>query len=193
MREMQVDEKTRDYIRNWGRSEVPTAQVTGGKVNPGTYRALATLGFVERRGPAAICCVHFLVLQNQAYTPMATLSLAMPVTKKTELHVNSFLHVLGWDGRVWPYDFDGGWPDNSPEDAEQIRIMLQKLKLGATLTFPGEAHHGVRLLDLPIVKRTSPFPLAPFEPVPEDQPAPVIHLERFRDLCKDASPFTLLN
>jgi hypothetical protein len=112
MREMQVDEKTRDYIRNWGRSEVPTAQVTGGKVNPGTYRALATLGFVERRGPAAICCVHFLVLQNQAYTPMATLSLAMPVTKKTELHVNSFLHVLGWDGRVWPYDFDGGWPDN---------------------------------------------------------------------------------
>ena len=192
MKEMEIDEKTREYVRNWGRAEVPTAQVTGGKVSPGTYRALATLGFVERVGPASFCCVHFLILQNQAFKPMGTLSLAMPVTKRTELYVNSFLQLVGWDGRVWPYDGDGGWPENSPEDAENLRMMLKKINIGATLTFPADGE-GATLLELPVVKRTAPFPLAPFAPLPEDHPPPVIHLERFRELCKDASPFAALN
>ncbi len=192
MKEMKVDKKTREYLNKWGRLEVPTAQVTGGKVSPGTYRCLAVLGFIERRDVVAICCVHFLVLQHQAFTPMATLSVAMPVTKNTELLVNSFLHVVGWDGRVWPYDGDGGWPENSPEDADQLRAMLQKIRIGATFAFPADGP-GVPLLNLPIVKRSAPYPLAPFEPVADDQPAPIRHIDRFRALCQDASPFTILS
>ena len=193
MKEPRIDEKTRDYLRVWGRRETPTAQVTGGKVNPGTYRGLATLGWMAHQGPVPVCGVHFLVLQNQAYTPMATLSLAMPVTKKTELHINSFLHYVGWDGRVWPFDDDGGWPGKDTADAKNLRDFLMKTKMGSTLTFPAEAEKGARLITLPIVKRSAPFPLALFEPVPDDEPAPVEHLERFRDLCKDPSPFGMMN
>lgn len=198
MKEPRIDEKTREYLRLWGRPEVPTAQVTGGKVNPGTYRGLATLGWIEHRGTTVkvpVVGVHFLVLQNHSYKPMATLSLAMPVTKRTELLVNSFLHHVGWDGRVWPFDGDGGWPETSPADAEQIRIMLGKTtpKIGATLTFPAEAEQGAPLVTLPILKRNSPYPLALFEPVDDDRPAPVIHLKRFRELCQDPSPFAVLN
>lgn len=195
MKEPKIDERTQEFLRKWGRLEVPTAQVTGGQVAPGTFPALAALGWIERRGPVAIVGVHFLILMREVFKPMATLSLAMPVSKNTELHINSFLHLIGWDGRVWPYDGDGGWPENSEEDAAQVRALLAKLhpKVGATLTFPPIPGVGAPLLNLPILKRTAPFPLAPFEPVPEDRPAPVIHLERFRELCLDPSPFTVPN
>jgi hypothetical protein len=191
MKEPKIDEKTRDYLRRWGRHEVPTAQITGGKVNPGTYRGLATLGWIERRGPISIVGVHFLVLQNQAYTPMATLSVAMPVTKNTELLINSFLHYVGWDGRVWPYDRDGGWPKEDSDDAKNLRDLMTKTrpKIASTLTFPSEAEGGAPLIEVPIVKRSAPFPWAPFEPVSEDRATPAEHLERFRELCQDPSPF----
>jgi len=196
MKEMTIDAKTREYLRKWHRNEVPTAQITGGTANPGIYRALACLGWVERRGPFAVVGVHFLLMQNQADHPLgATLSLAMPVTKNTELLVNSFLHLVGWDGRVWPYDGDGGWPEKS-DDEEQMKTLLGKLhpRVSATLTFP-PANDGLgnACLRLPVVKRSAPYPLAPFEPVSEDQETPAVHLERFRELCKDPSPFAPAN
>lgn len=195
MKEPKVDERTREYLRKWGRPEVPTAQITGGSVNPGVYRGMVCLGFMLHQGPVSVCGVHFLVLQNHTEKAMATLSLAMPVTKNTELHVNSFLHLMGWDGRVWPFDGDGGWPENSEEDEAQIRDFLKKLRppLGSTLTFPPIPDLGSPVIQLTIPKRTAPFPFAPFEPVPEDQVAPAVHLERFRALCKDPSPFQVQN
>jgi hypothetical protein len=191
MKEPRIDEKTREYMRLWGRGEVPTAQITGGKIEPGTYPALATLGWIERRGPVALVGVHFLMLQRQAHKAMATLSLGMPVTKRTELLVNSFLHYIGWDGRVWPYDADGGWPEKSEEDCAQIEALLAKLypKISSTLTFPSKPELGAKLIELPVLKRTAPYPLAPFEPVPESESPPVEHLDRFRELCQDPSPF----
>ena len=127
--------------------------------------------------------------------PIATLSIAMPVTKNTELHVNSFLHLLNWDASVWPYDGDRGWPENSEEDCDQVKSMLGKLstRIGSTLTFPPTAS-GVPLLTLPVVKRSAPYHLAPFEPLPEEvETSPIVHLERFRELCRDPSPFGPLN
>jgi hypothetical protein len=193
MKEMKIDDKTREYLKKWHRNEVPTAQVTGGDVTPGIYRGLACLGWFERRGPFAICGVHFVLMHNQADKAFATLSLALPVTKNTELLVNSFLHLVGWDGRVWPYDADGGWPEKT-EDEEQVRTMLDKLKprISATLTFPPSGR-GATCLNLPVVKRSSPYPLAPFEPVPDDQETPIVHINRFRELCLDPSPFTPAN
>ena len=198
MKEPQIDEKTREYLKKWGRREVPTAQITGGDITPGTYRGLATLGWIERKqGILPVVGVHFLVLMNQSYTPKATLSLALPVTKNTELLVNSFLHYVGWDGRVWPYDGDGGWPENSEEDAEQVKVMLSRVAppIGSTLTFPSRPELGAPLITLPVLKRTAPYPWAPFEPVSEDRDAeaPVTHLTRFRELCQDSSPFEVQN
>ncbi len=195
MKEPKVDERTREYLTKWGRWEVPTAQVTGGSVNPGVYRGMVALGWMMHQGPVPVCGLHFLVLQNHTQKAMATLSLAMPVTKTTELHVNSFLHLMGWDGRVWPYDGDGGWPENSEEDAEQVREMLQKLhpRVGSTLAFPPIPDLGSPIITLTICKRSAPFPFAPFEPVPEEQDSPVVHLARFRELCKDPSPFQVPN
>jgi hypothetical protein len=195
MREMQIDKRTREYLKKWGRREVPTAQITGGKCAPGTYRCLPVLGWIERRGTVPVVGVHFLVLYHQGETVKANLSIAFPVTKLTELHVNSFLCLIGWDGRVWPYDGDKGWPEGSEEDAAQLRALLKKLgpKVGSTLTFPPKPELGAPLLNLPIVKSLSPYPLAPFEPLPEGADSPVVHLERFRALCEDCSPFDVLN
>ena len=195
MKEQKIDARTREYLRKWGPREVPTAQVTGGEVSPGMYRSVPCLGWIERQGPLAVCGVHFLLMRNQEFRPIATLSLAMPVTKNTELHVNSFLHALNWDGRVWPYDGDKGWPENSEEDCENIKGLLGKLatRVGSTLTFP-PSDLGASMLRLNVVKRSSPYPLAPFEPLPEEiETSPVIHLARFRELCKDPSPFAPLN
>ena len=195
MKEQKLDARTREYLRKWNPREVPTAQVTGGEVTPGVYRALPCLGWIERQGTFAVCGLHFLLLRNQEFKPIATLSIAMPVTKNTELHVNSFLHLLNWDGRVWPYDGDNGWPENSEEDCDQVKDMLGKLstRIGSTFTFP-PTESGVPRLTLPVVKRSSPYHLAPFEPLPEEiETSPAIHLERFRELCRDPSPFGPLN
>jgi hypothetical protein len=194
MKEPKIDERTREFLRKWGRREVPTAQVTGGEVTPGTYRAMPFLAWMERRGPVALCGMHFILVHNQAWTPFGALSMAMPVSKNTELHINSFLHLVGWDGRVWPYDGDGGFPEDSPDDAAQLKEMLRKVKIRSTLTFPPTGGPGgARVLTVNVLKRSSPFPFAPFEPLPEGSDPPVVHLERFRELCKDPSPFALPN
>jgi hypothetical protein len=192
MKTPKIDERTRQYIRQWGRLEVPTAQVTGGDVTPGTYRAAPVLGWIERRGSVAIVGSHFILVRNQEYKPFGTLSIAMPVTKITELHINSFLHLLGWDGRVWPYDGDDGWPGTSPIDATNLRDMLRKVHRSSTFTFPPQ-DVGETFLNLPVVKRTAPYPLAPFYPLPEGAEPPIVHLPRFRELCRDPSPFEPLN
>ena len=193
MKEPKIDAKTREYLQKWTPAEVPVAEVTGGSIVPGTWRGLATLGWMEHQGQTPVCGVHFLILRNHEFKPFATLSLAMPVTKTTELHVNSFLHLIGWDGRVWPYDADGGWPENSEEDADQVQELLGKLRprIAATLTFPPKDGLGGTLIPIHVRKKKGTFHLAPFEPLPEDADSPVIHLERFRELCRDPSPFVM--
>jgi hypothetical protein len=191
MKEPQIDKKTRDYLKKWGRREVPTAQVTGGSLTPGQFRGFATLGWIESQGVFPVVGIRFLVIGREGFKPLATVSVALPVTKNTELLINGFLHYVGWDGRVWPSDGDGGWPDTSKEDPEQIKIMLQRVipPIGSTFTFPPPT----KIIPIPILKRTAPYPWAPFEPVPEEESTPVDHLARFRALCMDPSPFAVLS
>lgn len=198
MKEPKIDEKTRDYLKKWGRREVPTAQVQGGTIAPGMHQGFAAVGWIERRqGIMPFVGVHFMVLtkNTQEPKPLGTLSLGLPVTKTTELLVNSFLHYLGWDGRVWPFDEDGGWPTESKLDAAQIRIMLSRVSppVGSTLTFPSDPEKGMKVVPIPVFKRHSPYPWAPFEPVPEEEGAPAVHLARFRELCQDPYQFAVQN
>ena len=191
---MEIDKKTLEYLNRWGRHEVPTAQVTTEtNLSPGTHRWMATIGWMFRKDFEPFCCIQFLLISPVTFSPIGCISLSMPVTKRTELYVNTFLHVAGWDGRVWPYDGDGGWPYDS-EDAAELREMLNEgtPKLGSTLTFPPKTNGSV-VLSLPIHDMSKPFPLAPFMPVPKGHQDPVENLDRFRALCKDPSPFSLPN
>jgi hypothetical protein len=202
---MEIDKKTLEYLNRWGRHEVPTAQVVGRnpkeKLTPGIHQWAAAIGWMFRKDLEPVCCIQFLILAPESFSILASVSLSMPVTKRTELYVNSFLHVVGWDGRVWPHDGDKGWPNGS-EDARQVRDLLNKgnPKLGSTLTFPPRISSSLGtsssiILHLPISNVSKPFPIAPFVPVlvPEGQQAPVENLKRFRALCKDPSPFSLPN
>lgn len=195
VKEPKLDEKTRELLRLWGPREVPTAQVTGGEITPGTYRALPTLGWIERRSPFVVLGVQLIILHNQEEKSRAAVTLGLPITKRSELLVNAFLRRLNWDGRVWPHDDDQGWPVGT-SDEEQLRQLLKKARIiGATLCFPADPVRGATILTIPILKRSSPFNWAPFEELDLDSettPA-VAHLDRFRQLCKDPTPFLPLN
>ena len=193
MKPPEMDERTRDYIRRWHKSEIPYAQITGELVTPGIYRGVPCLAWMEKQGNLVICGTHFVLMQNMADKPISTLTIAMPVTKNTELVVNTFLHLLGWDGRIWPLDGDGGWPEKSDEE-EALRTMLTKVRTrtSATFTFP-PSEKGATCLNLPVRSRNKPYALAPFEPVPEDDPPPIRHIDRFRQLVKDPSVFAPVN
>lgn len=183
------DSLTRAFLKTWGPNEVPTAQITGGSVNPGTYRCMAVLGWVEKRAVWPVVALHTLVLRNVEYKPIATLTIVMPVTPKTELYVNALLQTFGWDGRVWPYDDDKGWPEGTGADEENLKKLLKQTAMSATLCFPSDTKDGAAVINIPIAKASSPFPLAPFQEVD----SPPVHLERLRALCKDPSAFVRLN
>lgn len=186
------DATTRELLRAWGPREVPLVQVTGGEIKPGTYRALATLGWIERRGPWAIVGVNMIVLNNNEDKPRGAVTLGLPVTKRTELYVNGFLCRLGWDGRVWPHDDDGGWPEKTDDEASLRDLMKKSNRMGSTLCFPSHPERGVPIIKLPILKRSAPFNWAPFEPAELETP-PAAVLDRFRKLCEDPSPFVIQN
>ena len=198
MKPLKIDSKTREFLRQWSPFEVPTAQVTGGKVpNQGTYRALPVLGGMGFQdtalGRISVGGVHFLLLRRFNDSPFATLSLAMPVTRNTELYINSFLHLLGWDGRVWPTDqTEAEWPNTDPAEVEQLVILMRNARMGATLTFPPSGP-GVPVLEVPVYKLHSPYQVAPFEPLPEGAESPVVHLARFRELARDPTIFEIPN
>lgn len=197
MKPPKIDAKTREFLRRWSPFEVPTAQVTGGRVpNPGTYRALPVLGGMGFQdtalGRITVCGVHFILIRKYNDSPFATLSLGMPITKNTELHVNAFLHLLGWDGRVWPTEQSSEWPDNNPDEVEQLVILMRNARMGATLTFPPTGP-GVPVLEIPVYKCHSPFQVAPFESLPDGAESPVVHLARFRELAKDPTIFEIPN
>lgn len=179
-----LDSKTREFLRSWGRHEMPSAQVTGGSVAPGYYRAFAVLGWIEQRNVFPVVGVQTILLRNQEDRNHGALTLGLPVTPKTELYVNALLQSFGWDGRVWPYDNDQAWPEGTA-DEPQVMGLLKKVGLGSTLAFPPNAERGIPTLRIHIAKRQGVFPLAPFEEID----SPPVHLERFRELVRDHSIF----
>jgi hypothetical protein len=187
---LQPDATTREFTRLWGAREIPTAQVTGGNITPGNYRAMATLGWMEKRGPFAVVGVHLIILRNLEYVTIGAVTVGLPVTTRNELFVNSFLVRLGWDGRVWPYDDDKGWPDGTDDEPQIRQLMQQAGGMAATLCFAPNKDQGggVPIIPIPILKRHGPFPWAPFEG--GDMPSPpAATFQRFKALCNDPSPF----
>jgi len=178
------DSKTRKFIETWGRREVPTAQVAGDPIKPGDYSAFALLGWVEAKAGAAIVGLQMAVLKEEPLTNMGLITIGMPVTPKTELHVNALLQSLGWDGRLWPYK-DHGWPEGT-EDEGQVVALISQAQLGCTLTFAPDPDQGQPMIPIHIAKSRDPFPLAPFELEVTEAPP---HMEFLRDLIDDPSPF----
>lgn len=179
-----TDSKTRKFMERWGRREVPTAQVAGEPIKPGDYGAFALLGWVEAKDGTAIVGLQMAVLKEDPLTNMGLITIGMPVTPKTELHVNALLQSLGWDGRVWPYK-DHGWPEGT-DDEQQVVALVSQAELGCTLTFVPDPEQGAPMIPIHITKSRDPFPLAPFELEITEQPQ---HLEALRDLIDDPSPF----
>jgi hypothetical protein len=186
---MMKDERTQEYIKAWGRKDVPTALVTNGKVRSGTHPAFVLLGWVrkppEKLVPRAaqwpVIILRLALLNKPRTKSIGGLLMTMPFNPKTERHVCSLMQDFGWDGRVWPHE-DDGWPSKTTEE-EPLINLLKKEKLGATFTFPSDPEKGIIALPVPVKKRRGPFALALFnEVVPK-------HLETLRVFASDPKPF----
>lgn len=176
--------KTHDVFKTWLPIETPIAQVTGGMVRAGTYRTFAVLGWIEKKfGQLPKVGIQTIILHAVHNKHMGALTLGLPVSPKTELYVNALLQTFGWDGRVWPHDEDGGWPEGS-NDRDQILGLLDKVNLDATLTFAA-GPQGVPAIRMNILKSRESFMLSPFDEIN----SPPVHLERFRALVADPSIF----
>lgn len=178
------DRKTRKFMERWGRREVPTAQVAGDAIKPGEYHAFALLGWVEATAGAAIVGLQMAVIKEEPLTNMGLLTIGMPVTPNTELHVNALLQSLGWDGRIWPYQ-DHGWPEGTGDDETQLASLVMQAKLGCSLTFV-PAGEGPVMIPIHVAKSRDPFPLAPFDLSVVEE---LKHVDALRDLIDDPSPF----
>lgn len=178
------DRNTRRFMERWGRREVPTAQVAGDAIKPGEYHAFALLGWVESEGGSVIVGLQMAVIKEEPLTNMGLLTIGMPVTPKTELHVNALLETLGWDGRIWPYE-DHGWPEGTGDDEIQLASLVMQAKLGCSLTFV-PAEQGPVMIPIHVAKSRDPFPLAPFELEVTEEPK---HMDALRALIDDPSPF----
>lgn len=178
-----LDEHTRKYLKEWGAAQMPTGQVVGGDMRPGYYRAFAVLGWIEKRKPWPVVGLQTIALRMNEDKHVGAVSLGLPVSPKTELYVNALLQTFGWDGRVWPYDNDGQWPEKTAEE-EQVQGLLRKVNLLSTLTFPS-TEQGIPSVRFYVAKSKGVFPIAPLEEIN----SPPVHLERFRALVEDPSPF----
>jgi len=176
--------KTHDIFKTWNALEKPVAQVTGGAVRSGVYRTLAVLGWIEKKpNELPKVGIQTIILKTNEDKHVGALTLGLPVTPKTERYINALLQTYGWDGRVWPHDEDGGWPEGSA-DRDQILGLLDKVNLDATLTFaPGPK--GVPAVRMNVTKSRGPFQLSPFDEID----SPPLHLLRFRDLVTDPTIF----
>lgn len=180
-----LDPKAREILRSWGPNETPTGQVTGGDIRPGEYRALAILGWIEKKpGDLPRVGIQTVVLRLNEDKHIGAVTIGLPVSPRTELYVNAFLQTLGWDGRVWPYDNDKKWPEGS-DDEEQVTGLLKRVGLSSTLTFPSNPDQGAPAVRIHIAKSHGAFAIAPTEEVD----SPPVHLERFRALVADHSVF----
>ena len=193
MKPLKLDAQTRDYLTRWNKWEVPTAKITDGKVpGQGVYTSLPLLGWFEHQetpiGKMAVCSLSLNIMIPKSHKMVGVMTLAMPVTKNTELHVNTLLCYLGWDGRVWPNDDTDKWPSHSVEDVDLVKYLLAKTGLGSTLTFPPQ-EEGHRALQLPIYKIHSAYQVAPWHPLPPEDDSPAKTLGRFRELAQDPTLF----
>lgn len=178
-----ADQLTKDFIKAWGASEVPTASLVHGKLPIGEYAAFALLAWIEqRKNGLPIVGMQLTVLGAELDEVAGSVTMGLPLSPTTERHVCCFLEDLGWDGRCWPYR-DHGWPEGG-EDEPGLLSLLKRAKLGATLTFPPHAQ-GTPTVLIPVFHRTRPFSVAPFYHVP---PVPT-HLENLRSLAIDPIPF----
>ena len=114
----------------------------------------------------------------QGSRSIGALTIALPLTAETESKVLERLLDLGWDGRVWPYDNDGKWPEGTP-DKDQSIGLLQRVGLASTMTFAPVEGKGFPTIPVYVVKKKGEFPF-PFEPSVKTEDMP--HRNRLRDL-----------
>ncbi len=186
MAKSELDELTRSFLKRWETYEMPTGQVTGGDMKPGFYRILAVLGWIDKKpGSVPTVGIQTLALRNQEDKHIGAITIGLPVTPRTELYVNAFLQSLGWDGRVWPYDNDNGWPVGT-DDEDQLLGLIKRVELSSSLTFgPDPEKGGVPAMRFHVAQSHGAFYVAPFEEIN----SPPKHLERFRALVADPSVF----
>jgi len=176
------DQRTQDYIKAWGRKDVPTAVVVDGAVRPGIYPAFVVLGWTaSRKKHWPVVILRLALLSKTMAKSVGGLLMSLPFNPKTERHVCSLLQDFGWDGRVWPYK-DEGWPAGTP-DEDQIIKLLKTENLGATFTFPADPEKGIITLRVPVKKRRGPYAVALFDKVLPK------YLETLRELTADPAPF----
>lgn len=181
------DPKTQEFIRLWGKKEMPVAQVNHGKILLGDHPAFALLGWVEQRRVGwPVVGLRLSVLNPLSPTSkeaevIGGITIGLPLSPKTEYHVCGFLEDLGWDGRVWPYK-DHGWPEGTEDEAGLVSL-LRSANMGSTLTFPPQAL-GTPTVKVPVLSTKKPFMVAPFD----DAPMPR-HVFALRDLAANPHPF----
>jgi hypothetical protein len=178
-----LDSKAREILRSWTPQEMPSAQVSGGEIRPGSYRAFAAIGWVEHRNGVPTVGLQTFVLRHDN-KHVGALTIGLPVTPRTELYVNALVQSFGWDGRVWPYDNDKGWPEGTDDEA-QVLGLLARVNLASSMTFPSVGDKGVPAVRIEIPKSHGPFPLPPSTEVD----SPPVHLARLRALIADPSIF----
>jgi len=179
-----IDPEVREFMRTLTPYEAPTAKVTGGKVRPGTYRSLAVLGWIERRKSWPVAGIQTILLRPKEDTHVGAVTIALPITPKTERFVNALLQMYGWDGRAWPHEDDKLWPEGT-DDEPQVTALMAKIGLGATLTFPPHPEMGAPSVPLHVPKSNGFFPYAPVS----EFNSPPVHLEKLRAFAMDPSPF----
>lgn len=181
--EVKLDPKTQEFIRSWGKPEMPTAQVVHGRVSIGEYPTFALLGWVEQRPHGwPVVGLRVSVLEDESKV-IGGMTLGLPLSPKTEYQVCCLLEDFGWDGRVWPYR-DHGWPEGG-EDEAGLLGLLRTAKLGATLTFPPHPEFGTPTVKLPVFHSKKPFLVAPFG----DGPVVPRYIFQLRDLAANPTPF----
>jgi hypothetical protein len=180
---MRTDARTQEFIKHWGKADMPTARVSHGTVPPGDYPAFALLGWVEQRKVGwPVVGLRMTLLNLEMNRSVGGLTMGIPLTPKSERHVCCLLQDLGWDGRVWPYK-DHGWPEGAAEEMDLLGL-LRAAKLGATMTFLSDPEKGTPTVRMPVLKRSGSFMVAPFG----DEILPR-HLEALRSLAADPTPF----
>ena len=175
--------RTQEFLQQWGPREVPTAEVSHGKLRTGEYPMFALLGWVQpREANWPVVGLSLTTLSKAGDRAIGGLTLGLPLTPRSEHHICRLLEAFGWDGRVWPHQ-DHGWPEGTDDEAGLLGL-LRTARLGASLTFPPHPQ-GTPTVTIPVLKTSGVYSVAPFL----EGPVMPQRLETLRALAADPRPF----